>query len=160
MMSIQRHQHDHHDYHDNPTALHTTATTPAPALQSARPPISVAISASVGYKAPRVLTAFLPGAFPRPPGMRPSLRWKVILMDMCDGDCHSLICDHAADIGGRGCRGGTLHDHFRGQPSLTGPCRDHPSRAWPSPAEPCRAQPSLPEPARSRKGTARHGREW
>ena len=34
--------------------------------------------------------------------LRPSLRCKAILMDMCDGNCHSLICDHAADIGGMG----------------------------------------------------------
>ena len=37
--------------------------------------------------------------------LRPSLRCKAILMDMCDGDCHSLICDHAVDIGGMGMPG-------------------------------------------------------
>ena len=36
--------------------------------------------------------------------LMPSLRCKAILMDMCDGNCHSLICDHVADIWGRGCR--------------------------------------------------------
>ena len=29
----------------------------------------------------------------------PHLSCKAILMDICDGDCHSLIGDHKADIG-------------------------------------------------------------
>ena len=29
----------------------------------------------------------------------PFLECKAILMDLCDGDCHGLICDYLADIG-------------------------------------------------------------
>ena len=35
----------------------------------------------------------------------PHLSCKAILMDICDGDCHSLIYDHQADIGGKGVPG-------------------------------------------------------
>ena len=54
----------------------------------------------------------------------PYLECKAILMDLCDGDCHSLINAHWADIGNK------VPGRDVGQPSLTGPCRDHPSRAW------------------------------
>ena len=32
----------------------------------------------------------------------PHLGCKAILMDLCDGDCHGLICDYLADIGNGG----------------------------------------------------------
>ena len=85
--------------------------------------------------------------------LMPSLRCKAILMDLCDGDCHGLICDYLADIGNK-VPGRDVAWQFSGPAE---PNRALPRPPQPSLAEPSRALPSPAEPTRARKVTGGHG---
>ena len=85
--------------------------------------------------------------------LHPFLECKAILMDLCDGDCHGLICDYLADIG-KGVPGRDVAWPFSGPAE---PNRALPRPPQPSLAEPSRALPSPAEPTRARKVTEGHG---